>query len=51
MSYNEEEIADTSFCIEWLNQKYGVDLDSHLTAEEKAVSTAFHKLVEDDLYW
>ena len=28
-----------------------VDLNSHLTAEQKAIGRAFQTLVEDNLYW
>ena len=35
------------FCFKILD----VDLNSHLTAEQKAIGRAFQTLVEDNLYW
>lgn len=44
-------IADSTF-IRWhLEQKYGVDFDKGLTAEQRAQAWAFEKLCEDNIYW
>jgi glutathione S-transferase len=44
-------IADSTF-IRWhLEQKYGVDFDRGLTAEQRAIAWAFEKMTEDHLYW
>ena len=51
ISYNGESLADTQFCIEFLNKSKQVDLNSWLSPEQKAVALAFQRMVEDDLYW
>ena len=44
-------IADSTF-IRWhIENKYGVDFDRGLTAQERAVAWAFEKLMEDNMYW
>ena len=42
-------IEDSTFIIGHLKQKHGVDLDKHLSAEQKAISTAFQWLCEKSL--
>jgi glutathione S-transferase len=44
-------VADTSVIIEHLKAKYGDKLDAGLTPQERALSTAFQRLFEEDLYW
>ena len=51
ITYNGEDVADSQFCIEYLNEKFGVDLNAHLTEEEKAIARAFQKMTEENLYW
>ena len=41
MQFNGEAISDSQFCIERLKEEFVVDLDDHLTAQEKAISKAF----------
>ncbi len=48
---NGNKIADSRFIIDYLKKQYGVDPDKDLTTEEKAISTSFQRLIEDDLYW
>jgi glutathione S-transferase len=44
-------LGDSTF-IRWhLEQKYGVDFDNGLTAEQRAIAWAFEKMAEDNLYW
>jgi glutathione S-transferase len=46
-----EIIADSTF-IRWhLEKKYGIDLDTGLTAEQRAIGWAFEKMCEEHLYW
>ena len=44
-------IPDSSHIRQYLADTYGFDLDSHLTAEQKAVGTAFQRLAEEHLHW
>jgi glutathione S-transferase len=44
-------VADTTFIIEYLGQRYGDPLDSALSPTDRALATAFQRLFEEDLYW
>ena len=44
-------IADSRFIIEYVNDRYQVDLDRALTPAERAESLAFERMIEDDLFW
>ncbi|MEP2103666.1 MAG: glutathione S-transferase family protein [Parasphingorhabdus sp.] len=45
------EVADTAL-IQWhLESKYGVDFDAGLTMEQRAVSHAMARMIEERLYW
>ena len=44
-----ELIEDSDFIIQHLRLKHGVDLDSHLSDEEKAVAKAFQRLCEKNI--
>jgi glutathione S-transferase len=44
-------IADSSAIIEHLTRKHGNALDAGLSAEQRAVATAFQRLFEEHLYW
>ena len=44
-------IADTEFIINYLNKHYSIDLDSRLTLEQKAISTAFQGMLDERFYW
>lgn len=45
------KIADSSLIIDYLQKKYGITLDDHLTEEQKAISISLQSLFEDHLYW
>ncbi|CAH1784744.1 unnamed protein product [Owenia fusiformis] len=49
--YNGESVADSQFCIDYLNKKLDIDLNSHLTESEKGIARAFQKMTEENLYW
>lgn len=42
-------IEDSTFIIEYLNKKYQIDLDGHLTSEQKAIAKAFQWLCEKSI--
>jgi len=44
-------VADTSFIIEHLKARYGDPLDAALSPQQRAVTTAFQRLFEENLYW
>lgn len=44
-------VADSTFIARHLAEKYGIDLDEGLDAEQRAVGWALAKMCEDHLYW
>ncbi|MGH6816072.1 MAG: glutathione S-transferase family protein [Hyphomicrobiaceae bacterium] len=44
-------VADSTFIRLHLEERYGIDFDRSLSAQERAVAWAFEKLCEDHLYW
>ena len=44
-------VADTSLIIDHLKSRYGDPLDTTLTPLERALATAFQRLIEENLYW
>ncbi|KAK6187011.1 hypothetical protein SNE40_006264 [Patella caerulea] len=51
IEFNGQEVNDSSFIIEFLNEKYKQDFNSHLSSTDKAVARAFQKMAEENLYW
>ncbi len=51
ITYNGIDVADSQFCIDFLNDKRGIDLNKHLTIEQKSIARAFQKMTEENLYW
>ena len=46
-----ERVADSTF-IRWhLENKYRIDFDKGLSAEQRAIAWAFEKMAEDNLHW
>ncbi|KAG7313234.1 hypothetical protein JYU34_000333, partial [Plutella xylostella] len=48
---NGEEIADSSFIIKELSDKFGKDLDAGLTPEQRVISHAMISMIENHLSW
>lgn len=46
-----EIVADSSFIIAHLQARHGDPLNEHLSAEQKAISHAFCKMLDENLYW
>lgn len=44
-------IADSTFIIDHLKEKYGDNLDKELNPEQRATAHAFIKMMEENLYW
>ena len=44
-------VADTSFIVDYLKGRYGDPLDAALSPLDRALATAFQRLMEENLYW
>ncbi|XP_063424050.1 failed axon connections homolog isoform X1 [Mytilus trossulus] len=51
IEYNGEEISDSEFCIEYLNDKLQIDLNKDFTAKDRGIARAFQKMFEENTYW
>ncbi|XP_028515609.1 failed axon connections homolog [Exaiptasia diaphana] len=51
LEYNGKEIADSNFCIEFLNKEFGVDVDDHLSDEQKGIARSVLVMLEENTYW
>ncbi|XP_067666039.1 failed axon connections homolog [Haliotis asinina] len=51
IEYNGKTVADSTLCINFLNEKLGVDLNKHLSPREKGVAMAMQIMTEDHMYW
>ena len=54
MPYIEDQgngIADSGFIIKYLEKKYSIGLDTHLTNSEKAVAFSIARMLEEHYYW
>uniref|UniRef100_A0A8C8H1E3 Failed axon connections homolog n=1 Tax=Oncorhynchus tshawytscha TaxID=74940 RepID=A0A8C8H1E3_ONCTS len=51
IEYNQEQVSGTEFIIDFLEEKLGVSLNKNLSSQEKAVSRAVTKMVEEHFYW
>ncbi len=48
---NDVQVDDSQRCIEYLTEIFQIDLNSHLTREERAMSHLVIKLCDDSLLW
>ncbi|KAK6187009.1 hypothetical protein SNE40_006262 [Patella caerulea] len=51
IEFEGQEVNDSSLIIEFINDKYKIDLNSHLTPSERGIARAFQKMAEENLYW
>ncbi|XP_031574776.1 failed axon connections homolog [Actinia tenebrosa] len=51
MEYKDDKVADSNFCIRYLNEKFSVDLDAGLSAKGKGVGHAVLTMLEENTYW
>ena len=51
IEYKNDKVADSNFCMRYLNEKFPVDLDAGLSAKEKGVGHAVHTMLEENTYW
>ena len=47
----ETSVGDSQEIIEYLNKKYNLDIDSHLSAAQKASAYLYTKSLDENLYW
>lgn len=46
-----EVVADSTFIREHIEKKYGFDFDRRLNSEQRAISWAAERMIEEHLYW
>ncbi|XP_063054369.1 failed axon connections homolog [Engraulis encrasicolus] len=51
IEYNRQQVFGTEFIIDFLEDRLGVDLNKGLSDQERAVSHAITRMVEEHLYW
>ena len=51
IEYKGEKVADSNFCVWYLNDQFDVDLDEHLSPAERGVAHAFRTMLEENTYW
>lgn len=51
IEYNGTTLGDSQFIIEFLGREFNVDLNSHLSARERATAWAIQKWLEEFTYW
>ena len=51
IEYEGRLIGDSTLIIHLLQKKYSVDIDSHLSSTERAISLAFSRMVQENTYW
>ena len=51
IEFNGQEIADSNFCIRFLQKEFQVDVDSHLSATERAIGHSIRTMLEENTYW
>ena len=48
---NGEKIGDSNLIIAKLSEQYNIDLDASLSDEQRAISTAFRRMLDENTYW
>ena len=51
ITFNNQNVADSSMCIDFLKTATGVDLAAGLDGQERAICRAFQKMTEEELTW
>jgi glutathione S-transferase len=44
-------VADSSVIIEYLQDKHGIDIDAQLTPQQRALTLAVQRMLDEHLYW
>lgn len=51
IEYQGDKVQDANFCIKYLNSKFELSPDAHLTEEQRAIAHAFSTMAEENTYW
>ncbi|XP_056005699.1 failed axon connections homolog isoform X2 [Ostrea edulis] len=51
IEFNDIQVADSQFCIDFIKKKRGMDLNTALSVEQRSIARAFLKLIEENFYW
>lgn len=51
IEYQGDKVQDANFCIKYLNNKFELNPDAHLTEEQRAIAHAFSTMAEENTYW
>ena len=51
IEFNGRPMADSNFCIRFLNKELGVDVDSHLSETERSIAHTILTMLEENTYW
>ena len=51
IEFNGRAIADSNFCIRFLEKEFQVDVDSHLSVTERAIGHCIRTMLEENTYW
>jgi len=51
IEFNGQAIADSNFCIRFLEKEFQVDADSHLSATERAIGHSIRTMLEENTFW
>ncbi|XP_052722081.1 failed axon connections homolog [Crassostrea angulata] len=51
IEYNGQEVADSEFCIQFINKIFNIDMDKNFSDEEIGAGRAIQRMVDEHLYW
>lgn len=51
ITYQGQNIGDSQLIIEYLNKKFSINMNGHLSKAEKAIARSFRIMAEEHLYW
>ena len=51
LMYNGEELPDSNAIIKFVAKLKNIEVDAHLSPEEKATSHAFMRMLDDSFSW
>ena len=46
-----EQVADSGFCVRYLEKRFSVTLDEGLSEEQLAIGHAVLRMIEENTYW